>query len=257
MTTQFPVRSYCSRALTCQNATRIVEFCNTQRKLFTSPHKTGHARLSRLIYAAGSGLEASIADVEGNLITLKTAKIVIESQEDNKIQVRVDLTGDDTEKVFDKVLTNLARTAPPVPDFADKKEENLNVKENKINTTQTAEELKLLFKPGTEFGFNAILELENSEIETPSAQRLFVEESWLTAKTASHKSQVVYFGISQSLKCHRFDKSIEREGDANEMRTLKRAFAEHVQSTRRSQILYMVGVFDLDGKRGKEYYFHR
>ncbi|VVA26922.1 PREDICTED: trigger factor [Prunus dulcis] len=204
---QFPVRSYCSRALTCQNATRIVEFCNTQRKLFTSPHKTGHARLSRLIYAAGSGLEASIADVEGNLITLKTAKIVIESQEDNKIQVRVDLTGDDTEKVFDKVLTNLARTAPPVPGFRRQKggktskvpksflldilgkervtkfviqeiisstmgdyvkKENLNVKENKINTTQTAEELKLLFKPGTEFGFNAILELENSEIETPS-----------------------------------------------------------------------------------------
>lgn len=32
-------------------------------------------------------------------------------------QVRVDLTGDDTEKVFDKVLTNLARTAPPVPGF--------------------------------------------------------------------------------------------------------------------------------------------
>ncbi|ONI36476.1 hypothetical protein PRUPE_1G586900 [Prunus persica] len=204
---KFPVRSYCSRALTCQNATRIVEFCNTQRKLFTSPHKTGHARLSRLIYAAGSGLEASIADVEGNLITLKTAKIVIESREDNKIQVRVDLTGDDTEKVFDKVLTNLARTAPPVPGFRRQKggktskvpksflldilgkervtkfviqeiisstmgdyvkKENLNVKENKINTTQTAEELKLLFKPGTEFGFNAILELENSEIETPS-----------------------------------------------------------------------------------------
>ncbi|PQQ20550.1 uncharacterized protein Pyn_01190 [Prunus yedoensis var. nudiflora] len=204
---QFPARSFCSRALTCQNATRIVGFCNTQRKLFTSPHKTGHARLSRLIYAAGSGLEASIADVEGNLITLKSAKIVVESQEDNKIQVRVDLTGDDTEKVFDTVLTNLARTAPPVPGFRRQKggktskvpksflldilgkervtkfviqeiisstvgdyakKENLNVKENKINTTQTAEELKLLFKPGTEFGFNAILELENSEIETPS-----------------------------------------------------------------------------------------
>ncbi|XP_021824489.1 uncharacterized protein LOC110765630 isoform X2 [Prunus avium] len=204
---KFPARSYCSRALTCQNAIRIAGFCNTQRKLFTSPHKRGHARLSRLIYAAGSGLEASIADVEGNLITLKSAKIVVESQEDNKIQVRVDLTGDDTEKVFDKVLTNLARTAPPVPGFRRQKggktskvpksflldilgkervtkfviqeiisstvgdyvkKENLNVKENKINTTQTAEELKLLFKPGTEFGFNAILELENSEIETPS-----------------------------------------------------------------------------------------
>lgn len=32
-------------------------------------------------------------------------------------QVRVDLTGDDTQKVFDRVLTNLARTAPPVPGF--------------------------------------------------------------------------------------------------------------------------------------------
>ena len=29
----------------------------------------------------------------------------------------MDLTGDETEKVFDQVLTNLARTAPPVPGF--------------------------------------------------------------------------------------------------------------------------------------------
>ncbi|KAB2623440.1 PHD finger protein ALFIN-LIKE 7-like [Pyrus ussuriensis x Pyrus communis] len=158
-----------------------------------NPNNSGHARLSSPIYAAaGSGLEASIGDAQGNLITLKTAKIVVESQDDNKIQVRVDLTGDDTQKVFDRVLTNLARTAPPVPGFRRQKggpeklsvgytcqpaqhcqisvwfQENLTVKENKVSTTQTAEELKLLFTPGNEFGFNATLELETSELETPS-----------------------------------------------------------------------------------------
>ena len=29
-----------------------------------------------------------------------------------------------------------------------------------VNTTQTEDELKVLFRPGKEFGFNAILELE-------------------------------------------------------------------------------------------------
>ncbi|KAL6194300.1 hypothetical protein ACLB2K_035384 [Fragaria x ananassa] len=61
------------------------------------------------------GLEASIA--EETLLRLKTTKIVVESQDDNIIQVRVDVSGDETQKVFDQVLTNLARTAPPVPGF--------------------------------------------------------------------------------------------------------------------------------------------
>ncbi|KAK3444212.1 hypothetical protein EUGRSUZ_A00010 [Eucalyptus grandis] len=33
------------------------------------------------------------------------------------MQLRVDLTGDETQRVFDQVLANLARTAPPVPGF--------------------------------------------------------------------------------------------------------------------------------------------
>lgn len=32
-------------------------------------------------------------------------------------QLRADLNGIETQKVFDRVLTNLARTAPPVPGF--------------------------------------------------------------------------------------------------------------------------------------------
>ncbi|XP_068314197.1 uncharacterized protein [Pyrus communis] len=108
-----PVRRYCCSLLpSCQYASQ------NPNLTVENPNNSGHARLSSPIYAAaGSGLEASIGDAQGNLITLKTAKIVVESQDDNKIQVRVDLTGDDTQKVFDRVLTNLARTAPPVPGF--------------------------------------------------------------------------------------------------------------------------------------------
>ena len=34
-----------------------------------------------------------------------------------KLQLRVDLTGDQTQKVFDRILTNLGRIAPPIPGF--------------------------------------------------------------------------------------------------------------------------------------------
>ncbi|XP_027176684.1 uncharacterized protein LOC113775847 isoform X6 [Coffea eugenioides] len=64
-----------------------------------------------------SGLEASIADPEENAVHVKNAKIVVESRDDAKLQVRVDLGGEETRLVFEKVLTNLARAAPPVPGF--------------------------------------------------------------------------------------------------------------------------------------------
>ncbi|KAK3001364.1 hypothetical protein RJ639_022226, partial [Escallonia herrerae] len=64
-----------------------------------------------------SGLEASITDLKDSAITVKDAKTVVESQDDEKIQLRVDLTGKETQVVFEKVLRNLARTAPPVPGF--------------------------------------------------------------------------------------------------------------------------------------------
>lgn len=32
-------------------------------------------------------------------------------------QLRVDLTGEETQKAFDIVLTDLAKTAPPIPGF--------------------------------------------------------------------------------------------------------------------------------------------
>lgn len=37
------------------------------------------------------------------------------------------------------------------------------MKDKKLNTTQTADELKAIFAPGRPFGFNAILDLETEE----------------------------------------------------------------------------------------------
>ncbi|KAK7312386.1 hypothetical protein VNO77_36195 [Canavalia gladiata] len=67
--------------------------------------------------ALNSGLEASITDSNEISATLSNAKIVLQSEDENKMQLRVDLTGDQTQRVFDKILIQLGRTAPPVPGF--------------------------------------------------------------------------------------------------------------------------------------------
>ncbi|CAI9277456.1 unnamed protein product [Lactuca saligna] len=160
----------------------------------------------RPLLAVEPGVEASISDE--NVVTIKNANIVVESQDDDKMQVKVELSGKETQIVFDKVLTNLARTAPPVPGFRRQKggktskvpksfllsiigedrvtkfviqeivtstvadyvkKNNILVKENKINTIQSAEELKSSFNPGSDFGFSATLELEKLDTETSSS----------------------------------------------------------------------------------------
>ncbi|PSS32808.1 Trigger factor like [Actinidia chinensis var. chinensis] len=177
---------------------RLLNLCNSSRRVLRS--------LSKPISAVGSGLEVS-TDPNDNSITIKNAKIIEESRDNDKLQLRVDLTGIDTQKVFDRVLIELARSAPPIPGFRRQKggkttkvpksfllqvlgeervtkfviqeivsstmvdyvkKENLNVKDSKINTIQTEKELELSFAPGKEFGFNATLELEISEAETVS-----------------------------------------------------------------------------------------
>lgn len=190
----------CSSNLVC-----VVYFIVSRLLYPCSPHGGDFRCFSEPVSAVGSGLETTITDPKDNPIAVKNAKIVVESQDDDKIQVRVDVPGDDTQIVFDKVLADLARSAPPVNGFRRQKggktskvpkdfmlqilgkdrvtkfviqeivsstmtnyvdKEKLSVKGKKINTTQTAEELKVLFTPGNEFGFNVTLELEKSKTET-------------------------------------------------------------------------------------------
>ncbi|OMO88698.1 hypothetical protein CCACVL1_08256 [Corchorus capsularis] len=92
---------------------RSIKFNYNQKHL--SQRIVTHVR--KPITAFATGLEASISDADENVITLKDAKIVVESRDENKIQLRVDVTGKETQKVFDKVLTDLARQAPPIPGF--------------------------------------------------------------------------------------------------------------------------------------------
>ncbi|KAL0290153.1 UNVERIFIED_CONTAM: hypothetical protein Scaly_2681700 [Sesamum calycinum] len=189
-------------AALCINHSSRIKFTCSRSLIYCSSSKAGTRLLLKPISAVGSGLEASITDPKDNAISIKNVEIVVESKGDDKMQVRVDLTGKETEIVFEKTLRNLARTAPPVPGFRREKGgktskvprdfllqilgedrvtkfviqeivsstladyENLTVKDNKINTIQTAEELKSAFIPGSDFGFNATLELEQSTEES-------------------------------------------------------------------------------------------
>ncbi|KAI3703350.1 hypothetical protein L1987_73353 [Smallanthus sonchifolius] len=156
--------------------------------------------------AVEPGVEASISDE--NVVAVKNANVLVELQDDDKMQVKVELPGKETQIVFDKVLANLARTAPPVPGFRRQKggktskvpksfllsiigedrvtkfviqeivsstvadyvkKNNILVKDNRVNTIQSLEELQSSFSPGIDFGFNATLELEKLDNQTSSS----------------------------------------------------------------------------------------
>lgn len=175
---------------------RALYYCNSRESL---------SSIVRPLLAAPSGVEASVSDE--NVVSVRNANVLVEVQDDDKMQVKVELPGKETQIVFDKVLTNLARTAPPVPGFRRQKggktskvpksfllsiigedrvtkfviqeivsstmadyvkKNNIFVKDNKINTIQTIEELQSSFTPGSDFGFNVTLELEKPDAETSS-----------------------------------------------------------------------------------------
>ncbi|KAK1318828.1 hypothetical protein QJS10_CPB04g01885 [Acorus calamus] len=148
--------------------------------LSLSLHHVGDSKQSSWpIAAVGSGLEASITDSEKNDdIKLGNVDIVVESRDDDKICLRVDLAGEETQKVFDDVPKSFLLqilgedrvtkfviqeiVSVSVADYV--KKEKLKVKNN-FKTIQTAEELESAFTPGNEFGFNATMKFEKTEPE--------------------------------------------------------------------------------------------
>ncbi|KAI8011528.1 hypothetical protein LOK49_LG06G02092 [Camellia lanceoleosa] len=167
----FTIRSLCKHVQTNHNATSI-NLCTVQHNIcgrqlnLCSSSREGLRCLSKPIAAVGSGLEVS-TDPKDNAITIKNVKILVESQEDDKIQVPksflLQVLGE--ERVTKFVIQEIVSST--MADYV--KKENLNVKDKKINTVETAEELKSLFAPGNEFGFNATLEIKNLESETTSS----------------------------------------------------------------------------------------
>uniref|UniRef100_A0A0D9V8X3 peptidylprolyl isomerase n=1 Tax=Leersia perrieri TaxID=77586 RepID=A0A0D9V8X3_9ORYZ len=159
------------------------------------------------VLAVGSGRESSVTEEERKSgLSLQNAKTSVVSRDDEKINVRVDLPGKVTQKVFDEALTSLARDAPPVPGFRKSKggrtsnipssillqmlgksrvtkfvlqeilsitvgdfvkKENLKVNPE-IKTTQSEGELESSFTPGSAFSFNVILQLEKPESDEAS-----------------------------------------------------------------------------------------
>ncbi|CAO1942611.1 unnamed protein product [Urochloa humidicola] len=178
--------------------------------LLVSSGGTSSRRTFHPVSAAGSGRDSSVTEAErkGDL-SLENVKTSIVSRDAETINVRVQLPGKATQKVFDEALTILARDAPPVPGFRKSKggktsnipssillqmlgrsrvtkfvlqeilsitieefvkKENLKVNPE-IKTTQTEDEMESAFTPGSAFGFNVIMQLEKSDSNEGSEQQ--------------------------------------------------------------------------------------
>ncbi|WJX45551.1 hypothetical protein P8452_32422 [Trifolium repens] len=98
----------------------------TSLDILSTPTGTKLRHINAPISAVNSGLEASTTDSYDISDFLTDVTVVAQPGDDqNKMQLRVDLTGDQTQKVFDKILINLGRTAPPVPGFRMQKGDDL------------------------------------------------------------------------------------------------------------------------------------
>jgi len=70
------------------------------------------------VSAVGSGRDSSITEAERKSdLSLENVKTSIVSRDDEMINVRVQLPGKATQKIFYEALTFLAGDAPPVPGF--------------------------------------------------------------------------------------------------------------------------------------------
>ncbi|URD84782.1 Bacterial trigger factor protein (TF) [Musa troglodytarum] len=136
---------------TLSRTTERANACNVwEGQSLTFLHQRGLRHSPWSTFAVGPGLEASISDPSKNDIRLDNVKIVIESRDNDKITVRVDLTGEETQKAFDIVPKSF------LLQMLGRDRENLKVK-SQFKTIQTAEELEAAFTPGSEFGFNAVI----------------------------------------------------------------------------------------------------
>jgi len=87
-------------------------------RLLVSSGGTGLRHTFHPVSAVGSGRDSSITEAERKSdLSLENVKTSIVSRDDEMINVRVQLPGKATQKIFDEALTFLARDAPPVPGF--------------------------------------------------------------------------------------------------------------------------------------------
>jgi len=180
------------------------------RGLLVSSGGTGLRHTFHPVSAVGSGRDSSITEAERKSdLSLENVKTSIVSRDDEMINVRVQLPGKATQKIFDEALTFLARDAPPVPGFRKSKggktsnipssillqmlgksrvtkfvlqeiltitieefikKENLKVNPE-IRTTQTESEMESVFTPGSAFVFNVVLQLEKSDSDEDSEEQ--------------------------------------------------------------------------------------
>eukprot|EP00850_Spirogloea_muscicola_P020787 SM000226S07428 [mRNA] locus=s226:144240:147423:- [translate_table: standard] len=156
----------------------------------------------------------------------REAIITAKPAANNKIEVRVDISAKESQKIFDDVLVELGKSAPAVPGFRKSKggktsnvpkavllqmlgeqrvrsfvidriinscladyveKEGINAKKD-VKTRQSAEELTGAFEPGKAFGFDATIVLEEKEAAEalPQARLCITTESSVMLAQAAH-----------------------------------------------------------------------
>ncbi|URD84788.1 Bacterial trigger factor protein (TF) [Musa troglodytarum] len=175
---------------TLSRTTERANACNVwEGQSLTFLHQRGLRHSPWSTFAVGPGLEASISDPSKNDIRLDNVKIVIESRDNDKITVRVDLTGEETQKAFDIVPKSF------LLQMLGRDRENLKVK-SQFKTIQTAEELEAAFTPGSEFGFNAVEKEAVSEFASTRAA-INTLRWFIWSYLPQYKSRLVFDDLPQ------------------------------------------------------------
>ncbi|XP_038711308.1 uncharacterized protein LOC120005624 isoform X2 [Tripterygium wilfordii] len=191
-----------------QSNNKSLILCGTQQNLFSSAVSTNiHWRVSKCAYqpvcASGLGLEASIIDPEDKAaLNLKDAKIVVVSQYENELELRVDLNGDETQKSFDKILRELASTAPPIAGFRRQKGGKTTQTDSSICSTDDKEKKIMEIAVKTFPGLNSKI--------ISSRQRVDVCIPKFSCKRVSFSAQVGHItgGVWRRRECCRFSHAL-------------------------------------------------
>ncbi|WOK96489.1 hypothetical protein Cni_G05196 [Canna indica] len=145
-------------------------------------------------------ISSDLDSLDNSVTTLDDVTVTASNTDDREIKIRVDVSGARTQTIFDDVLSKLTAAAQPIPGFRRVKggktpdvpkdvllhilgpakvyknsikkiinttvaeyveKENLKVTNN-LRVEQSYEELESTFQPGNNFGFDAILQLQET-----------------------------------------------------------------------------------------------
>ncbi|XP_008790603.1 uncharacterized protein LOC103707759 isoform X2 [Phoenix dactylifera] len=139
------------------------------RRMRTSFHMSNVAqknskRFSHKIFCAIHAVSPGLENLGDSVTDFEDFTIAANTTGDGEIKMRVEVSGAETQAIFDDVFSKLVAAAQPIPGFRRVKggktpDEGLKVTKD-LKVEQSFEELEATFQPGIDFSFDAILQLQ-------------------------------------------------------------------------------------------------